>query len=60
MREQKEELQTLSQERVFNEFKKALETNKPSIFFIYHELNLVKQQENALSLNLFVWSTQHF
>lgn len=33
MREQKEELQTLSQERVFNEFKKALETNKPSIFF---------------------------
>lgn len=33
MKEQKEELETLSQERVFNEFKKALETNKPSIFF---------------------------
>lgn len=33
MKEQKEELETLSQERVFNEFRKALETNKPSIFF---------------------------
>ena len=33
MNEQKEELKTLSQERVFNEFRKALETNKPSIFF---------------------------
>lgn len=29
----KEELTTLSKERVFNEFEKALETNKPSIFF---------------------------
>lgn len=33
MNKQKEELKTLSQERVFNEFRKALETNKPSIFF---------------------------
>lgn len=33
MNEQKEELKTLSQERVFSEFKKALETDKPSIFF---------------------------
>lgn len=33
MNEQKEELKTLSQERVFNELRKALETNKPSIFF---------------------------
>lgn len=29
----KEELQTLSKERIFVEFKKALETNHPSIFF---------------------------
>ena len=33
MKELKEELKTLSKERVFNELKKALETNKPSIFF---------------------------
>ena len=33
MKELKEELQTLSQERVFDEFKKALLTSKPSIFF---------------------------
>lgn len=29
----KQELNTLSKERVFNEFEKALETDKPSIFF---------------------------
>lgn len=33
MKELKEELQTLSPERVFDEFRKALATNKPSIFF---------------------------
>lgn len=33
MNELKEELKTLSRERVFDEFRKALSTNKPSIFF---------------------------
>ena len=33
MKDLKEELQTLSPERVFDEFRKALSTNKPSIFF---------------------------
>lgn len=33
MKELKPELNTLSKERVFTELKKALETNKPSIFF---------------------------
>lgn len=33
MEKLKEELHTLSKERVFVEFKKALESNKPSIFF---------------------------
>lgn len=33
MNELKEELQTLSAERVFDEFRKALASNKPSIFF---------------------------
>lgn len=33
MRKLKEELKSLSQERVFIEFKKALQSNKPSIFF---------------------------
>lgn len=33
MNELKEELKTLSKERVFDEFRKALETNKPSLFF---------------------------
>lgn len=33
MKNLKEELNTLSKERVFEEFKKALESNKPSIFF---------------------------
>lgn len=33
MKELKEELQTLSAERVFDEFRKALATNKPSVFF---------------------------
>lgn len=33
MRELKKELESLSQERVFTEFKKALQSNKPSIFF---------------------------
>lgn len=38
MNELKEELKTLSAERVFAEFSKALETDKPSIFF-----NVLKQ-----------------
>lgn len=33
MKEMKEELETLSAERVFTEFKKALQSEKPSIFF---------------------------
>ena len=33
MNELKDELNTLSEERVFEEFKKALKTDKPSIFF---------------------------
>lgn len=33
MHELKEELSTLSKERVFSEFRKALKTSKPSIFF---------------------------
>lgn len=33
MKKLKEELKTLSKERIFIEFKKALESNKPSIFF---------------------------
>ena len=33
MNQLKEELKTLSKERVFEEFRKALTTNKPSIFF---------------------------
>lgn len=33
MKQLKQELSTLSQERVFEEFKKALEAQKPSIFF---------------------------
>ena len=33
MNELKEELKTLSKERVFDEFRKALSTNRPSIFF---------------------------
>lgn len=33
MEKQKEELKTLSKERVFVEFRKALNSNKPSIFF---------------------------
>mgnify|MGYP003306031602 CR=1 FL=1 len=33
MKELKEELNTLSEERVFDEFRKALKINKPSIFF---------------------------
>lgn len=33
MKSLKEELSTLSKERVFMEFKKALESNKPSLFF---------------------------
>ena len=33
MKELKKELYTLSKERVFDEFKKALMSNKPSIFF---------------------------
>ena len=33
MKKLKEELKSLSQERVFIEFKKALQSNKPSIFF---------------------------
>ena len=38
----KEELNTLSKERVFEEFKKALKTNKPSIFFnVLRKANLL-------------------
>lgn len=33
MKKQKQELYTLSKERVFEEFKKALMSNKPSVFF---------------------------
>lgn len=41
----KSELNTLSKERVFTEFKKALETNKPSIFFE------VLKQANVLDIH---------
>ena len=33
MNKLKEELPTLSKERIFTEFRKALEADKPSIFF---------------------------
>ena len=42
MYELKKELSTLSKERVFCEFRKALKTNKPSIFFnILREANVL-------------------
>lgn len=43
MRELKQELYTLSAERVFHEFEKALRTNKPSLFFrVLQEANVLE------------------